>query len=96
MVELSSFTEVPTAHAAKGYVSPRLSAERIARWAFRIRSSKEKPETTFAAAQYLNHWFWIGQGDVSSKVTFTLLLFLSSLTETDKDTTPPIVTIPAG
>ncbi len=96
MVELSSFTEVPAEHVAKGFVAPRLSAERIARSAFRIRSSKERPETAFAAVRYLNHWYWIGQGDVPSKVAFTLLLFLSSLTETDRDAKPPIVTIPAG
>jgi len=96
MVELSSFTEVPAEHVAKGFVAPRLSAERIARSAFRIRSSKERPETAFAAVRYLNYWYWIGQGDVPSKVAFTLLLFLSSLTETDRDARPPIVTIPAG
>lgn len=96
MVELSSFTEVPAEHLAKGFAAPRLSAERIARSAFRIRSSKERPETAFAAVRYLNYWYWIGQGDVPSKVAFTLLLFLSSLTETDRDARPPIVTIPAG
>lgn len=95
MVELSSFTEVPAEHLAKGFVAPRLSDERIARSAFRIRSSKEKPDSAFALVRYLDHWYWIAQGDVPSKLAFTLLLFLSSLTESDKDVSPPIVTIPA-
>lgn len=51
MVELSSFTEVPAEHLAKGFVAHRLSAERIARSVFRIRSSKEAPETAFAAVR---------------------------------------------
>ena len=96
MVELSSFTDVPAEHRAKGFVAPRLSAERIARSLFRIRSSKEKPETAFAAVRYLNHWYWIDQANVPSKTAFTLLLFLSSLTETGRDAKPPIVTIPAS
>ena len=96
MVELSSFTEVPAEHLAKGFAAPRLSEERIARSEFRIRSSKERPEIAFASVRYLDHWYSIAQGDVQSKVAFTLLLFLSSLTETDEDAKPPIVTIPAG
>ncbi len=48
MVELSSFTQVSAEHLAKGFAAPRLSEERIARSAFRIRSSKERPETAFA------------------------------------------------
>ena len=94
MVELSSFTEVPAEHLAKGFVAPRLSEEKIARSAFRIRSSKERPETAFALVRYLDHWYSIAHGDVRSKVAFTLLLFLSSLTESDKEVSPPMVTIP--
>ena len=78
------------------FVAPRLSAERMAQADFHIRSSKQKPDSTFAAVRYPDHWYWIGQGDVPSKVAFTLLLFLSSLTEAGKDTKPPIVAIPVS
>jgi hypothetical protein len=94
MFELSSFTEVPAEHLAKGFVAQRLSDEQIARSAFRIRSSKDKPDSAFAMVRYLDHWYSIAQGDVLSKGAFTLLLFLSSLTESETKGTSPIVTIP--
>jgi hypothetical protein len=62
----------------------------------RIQSASERPADAFVAVRYRDHWFWVEDRDYPSKVVFSFLLILFSLTETDSGRGSPLVTIPAG
>jgi hypothetical protein len=62
----------------------------------RITSSSNKPDDTFVAVPYKDHWYWIDDKGVRSKAVFSFLMFVFSLTETQGKEGAPIVTIPAG
>lgn len=94
LVALSGFVEVPpdkASHAAPGY--------RIApgdEWPFRVHSGPDRPEDSFTAINYQGHWYWIENDDLQSKRVFTLMLFLTTLTNAGSDSQAPVLTIPTG
>lgn len=61
-----------------------------------VYSSKKYPSNAFAVARYQDYWFYISNFDVQSKRTFSLLMQLYNLQQTDDKTQPPILTIPIG
>ena len=61
-----------------------------------IRSSKEKPAQAIVAVRHREYWFYIDDKDLKSKMTFTFLMILFSVTETGGKEGLPLVTIPAG
>ena len=61
----------------------------------RIRSGKDKPESSFAAVNYRGHWFWIDDGDWQTKRALTAVMFFFTLAETGSPEKLPLITIPA-
>jgi hypothetical protein len=62
----------------------------------KINSGTKKPENTFSAVKYKEHWFWVDDRDFKSKRAFAFLMILFSLTESGAQKDLPLVTIPAG
>ena len=100
MVKLATQIHVPSQHVSEGRTVPSLaapdSAEEKVGQLINIRSSVDKPENSYAAVNYKDHWFWIDDMDFKSKRTFTFLMILFSTTESGDKEGLPLVTIPAG
>jgi hypothetical protein len=63
---------------------------------FAVHSSKERPEDAFASFLYYDDWYWIDHEDLQSKRVFTLMLFLTTLTNRASSETAPVLTIPTN
>lgn len=61
----------------------------------RIHSGKEKPASSFAAVRYRDHWFWVDNGDLQTKRTLSVVVFLFTLADTGAPERLPLITIPA-
>jgi hypothetical protein len=100
IIDLASYVEVPSAHVEEKRVNPTMPEE-VAQGVpvpplVRIHSSTDKPADAFIAVPYRNHWFWIDDHDVRSKMLFTFMMFIFSLTETGGKEGAPIITVPTG
>ncbi len=62
----------------------------------RIHCGKTRPPETFVSAKYRGYWFWIDDTDRRSKLTFSFIQILLSLTETGVQATAPIISIPTN
>jgi predicted transcriptional regulator len=101
LIDLASNIDVPPEHVEQKRVAPTMPPETTAAGAeipplIRIHSGARRPSDSFAAVRYRKHWYWIDDRDVRSKGSFTFLMFIFSLTETQGKEGAPIVTIPAG
>ena len=94
MVAMAGFVDVPqskVSEASGGYdVPPGLQRP------FHVYSGPDKPESSFAAFLYDDYWYWIEPTDLRSKQVFTLMLFLTTLTDSSSDDNNPVLTIPTG
>jgi hypothetical protein len=61
---------------------------------FQVHSGKDRPDQSFAQIQYQGYWYWIDNSDITSKRVFTLMLFITTLTNQANDTNAPVLTIP--
>jgi len=100
LIEMAIQVDVPAQHVADGRTLPSRSkpdsAEEKIGQLIDIKSGSDKPEDTYAAVNYKDHWFWIDDRDFRSKRTFTFLMLLFSTTESGGREGLPLVTIPAG
>jgi len=100
MIKLATQVNVPPQHVAEGRTVPTLASSTYfkedPRQFIKISSSPDKPENTFTAVSYKNHWFYIDDRDFKSKRIFAFLIILFSLTESGAKQGLPLVTIQAG
>jgi len=94
MVSLSSFVDVPPDRADRAQVGYSLPPG-VTR-PFRVRASPELPDDAYAAYEYEGYWYWIDHADLSSKEVFTLMLFLTTLTNRSGSDSAPVLTIPTS
>ena len=94
LAAMSGFIDVPPAkssHAAKGYeLQPGVTRP------FHVRSGPDRPEETFSQIKYKGYWYWIENDDLLSKRVFTLMLFLTTLTNYAGEKNAPVLTIPTN
>jgi hypothetical protein len=98
MVDFASYVDVPESDVAEGRVySPHRDAEqeRMFPRLVTVSQGSSRPNTAFVAVQYRNQWFWIDDRDPQSKLLFSFLILIFSLTETPQGQPAPVVTIPA-
>lgn len=62
----------------------------------RIEAALDRPSKPYVAVDYGDGWFWIDDNDYASKRTFTFLMLLVSLAQTDPGRPQPLLTIPTG
>jgi hypothetical protein len=91
---MAGFVDVPAELANQAVPGFKLQGE-LAR-PFHVLSGKDRPDESFAAIKYRDHWYWIENTDMASKRVFTLMLFLTTLTNKASDSTGPVLTIPTG
>ncbi len=100
LIDFASSIEVPPLHVEEGRVPKTTVFDTDKEGGFRpmvrIHSGLERPADAFVAVRYRDHWFWVEDRDYPSKLVFSFLLILFSLTETDSGRGSPLVTIPAG
>ena len=101
IIDLGSYIEVPAVHVEEKRVVPTMPEEMVrgvpVAPLIRIHSSLDRPNDTFIAVPYRNHWFWIDDRDYRSKALFSFLMFMFSLTETGGGKEgAPIITVPTG
>jgi len=100
IIDLASYIDVPSVHVEEKRVNPTMPEETVQGVPvpplIRINSSSEKPGDAFIAVPYRDYWFWIDDRNLRSKVLFTFLMFMFSLTETGGKEGAPIITVPAG
>jgi hypothetical protein len=98
MQTFASFVEVPEPHLqdSSAWPSPEPAAvPEGRRQTVRIHSGKEKPAGAFAAVRYRDYWFWVANGDRTTKRALTVVMFFFSLAETGSPAKLPLITIPA-
>ena len=94
LVALSGFIDVPPenrSYAADGYQLPAGVAK-----PFHVRSGPDLPDESFAQIKYKGDWYWIDDDDLMSKRVFTLMLFLTTLTNQGGEKRGAVLTIPTG
>ena len=91
MATMASYVEVPPEEIAEGRATPGLPVARP----LRIGCSRKLPADAFSAVAYRDHWFWIDDRDLKTKRAFSLLMMLSTLSESGQRESLPIITIPA-
>lgn len=94
MNAMAGFVDVPdikSSQAFQGYVVPSEMQR-----PFFVHSGPDKPESSFASISYDGYWYWIEPTDLRSKQVFTLMLFLTTLTDTGGEDNNPVLTIPTG
>ena len=100
MTELAATIEVPDRDIAEQRVTPTNRAQSEGESALgpllRIRSSEARPDESFVAVPYRDHWFWIDDRDFGSKRAFTFLTLLFELAQSGLVPTAPLVTIGTG
>lgn len=100
MIALSTTIDVPETHLEQKltYQVKYQPGEEEAKLGqlMRIHSGTEPPEHAFVSVKHLNHWFWVEESDFPSKRTFTFVMLLFSMMESEESEGLPLVTIPAG
>jgi len=101
MVEYAAYIDVPESDISEGRVhaAKQGSAETEARFPplIRVRNGTLKPDDAFVAVSYRDHWFWIDDRDIYSKVMFNFLMTLFSFTERgDSAQAAPVITVPTN
>jgi hypothetical protein len=91
---MAGFIDVPAEKAA--YASPGYDLSNSSQRPFKVRSGKDRPEQSFAQVKYQDYWYWIEDSDLSSKRVFTLMLFITTLTNQAQDANAPVLTIPTS
>jgi hypothetical protein len=98
MATMAAQVDVPEQDVLQGRTPPGYNASGPDAEQLRllhIRSSKSKPEDAYAAVNYRNRWFWVGDCDLKSKRAFAYMMMLFSLAETGEKESLPVITIPA-
>lgn len=97
LIDFASYIDVPPGDVAEGrvhVVSRTPEQEQLFPPLVVIRSGTMQPDDAFVSVQYRSNWFWIEDRDKESKMMFTFLMMLFSLTETTSTQAAPILTVP--
>jgi len=103
MFYLSQAVEVPERDRKQGKVTVTTyrSGEpfewsRVTGDLFRVRSQAKKPSDASAVVNYRGSWFFVGDSDLKSKSTFSLLSQIFFLQAGKIKSTAPLLTLPVG
>ena len=102
MLDLSRGVDLPPSHAQNVFASESSVPDTVAkayqefiRSIIHVKSSEKKPTNAFLSVYHRDHWFYIDDADVSSKIAFDLIEVLYSLkAASKKEASEPTLTIP--
>ena len=89
---MAGFIDIPAEHVS--FATPGHDLSMVPRRPFQVHSGTDRPKQSFAEVKYKDHWFWIEDSDIVSKRVFTLMLFMTTLTNQANSQKPPVLTIP--
>ena len=89
---MAGFIDVPAEIAH--FAAPGHDVSTVAKRPFHVLSSTERPEESFTQVKYKDYWYWIENSDMASKRVFTLMLFITTLTNQAGGQKAPVLTIP--
>ncbi len=92
LITMSGFVDVPASKTDRAAPGFKLAATE--KRPFHVHSSSERPDDAFASYRYHGDWYWIDHNDLASKRVFTLMLFLTTLTNRSGVENAPVLTIP--
>jgi len=92
LAAMGGFIDVPAEQAS--HVTPGFDVTRAPSRPFHVHSGPDRPEHSFAATKYKGYWYWIDSSDIASKRVFTLMLFMTTLTNQAESSDAPVLTIP--
>ena len=97
MAAFSSYLNVPEEHLTDHSAVPAFehAPPEARKEAVRIHSGKDEPAAAFAAVRYRDYWFWIEDGDWTTKRAMTAIMFFFTLADTGGNEQLPLITIPA-
>ena len=91
---MAGFVDIPAELANQATPGFKLRGDLVR--PFHVLSGKDRPDDAFAAIKYRDYWYWIENTNMASKRVFTLMLFLTTLTNNASDNVGPVLTIPTG
>ncbi|MGO4332641.1 hypothetical protein AB4Z48_34460 [Cupriavidus sp. 2TAF22] len=97
MSAFSSYLDVPEEHIRDHSALPAVAPGTTERQqgALRIHSGKERPAEPYAAVRYRGYWFWVEQGDLTTKRALAAIMLFFTLADTGSKESQPLITIPA-
>lgn len=94
---LATAVEIPSAHAQTFGLAPNAKALDPIQRLLRVRVAAERPQNAWLVVPYRDHYFYLENGDVSSRQTLYVASAFMNLTLTRGDTASiPVVTLPVG
>lgn len=94
LMAFASEVDVPPEDVARGAALPGFVATERST-SGRIHSGPRRPDSTFTAVQYRNHWFWIKDEDLEAKRALTAVNLFFALAGVSGNEQLPLITIPA-
>lgn len=96
---LATGVEVPAPHINRGWAMqdwpvPGIKSSGL-QGLFQIHSSDSRPESSLAV-KYRDHWFYIEDGDMESRLTFQILAEIVRLALSPSEGQTPVLTLPLG
>ena len=94
LTAMAGFIDVPdefAPHATPGYDISHANVR-----PFQVHSGPDRPDESFAAVKYRGYWYWIENSDIQSKRVFTMMLFITTLTNQVTGDNTPVLTIPTS
>ena len=92
LAAMSGFIDIPAEKAS--FALPGYDVTGVATRPFHVFSGPDRPEQSFSAIKYEGFWYWIENSDILSKLVFTLMLFITTLTNQANEQNAPVLTIP--
>jgi hypothetical protein len=89
---MAGFIDVPAEFAS--FATPGHDVSQASRRPFHVHSGPDRPKQSFAQVKYKDYWYWIENSDMPSKRVFTLMLFITTLTNQAGGQKAPVLTIP--
>ena len=93
LLEVVGRIKVPTGNVPSGRTPPTV-ADIPAKPILHIHGNNRRSDHPYVEVDYDKAWFWIDDGDNASKRTFTFLMLLVSLAQTNPAGPQPLLTIP--
>lgn len=94
MINMSGFIDVPPDKASRSAPVQELPTGSVR--PFHVHSGPDQPDDAFASYRYNGDWYWIEHDDLVSKRVFTLMLFVTTLTNKSGAEIAPVLTIPTS
>jgi hypothetical protein len=96
--EFAAGVDVPEGEVADGRATgvPAFAASPNSAPLIHIYCADGPPDDAFSAVYYQQHWFWVENDDLRSKLDFLFLMIFSALVESRSIPQIPLVTISAG